>query len=323
MAEKFKLNQEAQSLLDAVNELYPEGSVFVQFDQDKEPVGYVRHDQAKQTTLPGGLVITVTDMTAPNYTASHELLHLLMLLRGFPQIFFQLSLGNPQLDEQMMIMSTDLYDVAMHRVVVAEQRKHGLIDEQIEMAYLKGIQETISKETGKGDDDERTLRLLTLLDAIVFYGDHLATVEDQLASDYPVAYAAAKKMYGKIAERRIDSPFEMRRQIVKLYQLFDEQLLEWGLPALHNNEFTTVSPVLSARQLRLKVRQVFEIFHSDMKDRKGKDDVYIGLRRNDHQNSFTLHGPSGKDRSKKFVEMYDQPVEKFLADLNVPFIVRK
>ena len=322
MPEKFKLNHEAQSLLDAVNELYPEGTIFVQFDQDKEPVGYVRHDQAKQTTLPGGLVITVTDMTAPNYTASHELLHLLMLLRGFPQIFFQLSLGDQQLDEQMMIMSTDLYDVAMHRVVVAEQRKHGLIDDQIEAEYLKGIQSTITKETGEADD-ERTLRLLTLLDAIVFYGDHLDTVRDQLSADYPVAFAAAQKMYDKIAERDIDSPFEMRRQIVKLYRLFDEQLLDWGLPALHNNEFTTVSPVLSARQLRLKVRQVFEIFHSDMKDRQGHDDVYIGLRRNDHQNSFTMHGPSGKDRAKQFVAMYDEPVEDLLKKLDVTFIVRK
>ncbi|WP_251548142.1 IpaB/EvcA family protein [Limosilactobacillus caecicola] len=323
MPEKFKLNQAAQSLLDAVNELYPEGNVFVQFDEDKEPVGYVRHDQARQTNLPGGLVITVTDMTAPNYTASHELLHLLMLLRGFPQIFFQLSLGDEQLDEQMMIMSTDLYDVAMHRVVVAEQRKHNLIDDQIEAEYLKGIQATITKETAGGEDDERTLRLLTLLDAIVFYGGHLDKVRDQLEQDYPLAFAAALKMYDQIAERRIDSPFEMRRQIVKLYRLFDEQLLDWGLPALHNNEFTTVSPVLSARQLRLKVRQVFEIFHSDMKDRRGHDDIYIGLRRNDHQNSFTLRGPSGKNRSQKFVEMYDEPVEKLLEDLNVPYIVRK
>lgn len=321
MPERFKLNDEAQSLLDAVNELYPQGTVFVQFDEGQKS-GFVRHDQAKQTTLPGGLVITVTDMTAPNYTASHELLHLLMLLRGFPQIFFQLSLGDEQLDEQMMIMSTDLYDVAMHRVVVAEQRKHGLIDDEIEDQYLKGIQATISKEQGQADD-ERTLRLLTLLDAIVFYGDHLDRYREQLSTDYPVAFAAAEKMYAKIAERRIDSPFEMRRQIVKLYQLFDDQLLDWGLPALHNNEFTTVSPVLSERQLRLKVRQVFEIFHYDMKDRDGHDDVYIGLRRNDHQNSFTMHGPVGKDRAQKFVEMYDQPVEKLLADLNVPYIVRK
>lgn len=320
MTEKIKLNKEAQSLLDAVNDLYPNGTVFVQFDQKKS--GYVRYDQAKQTSLPGGLVITVTDITAPNYTASHELLHLLMLLRGFPQIFFQLSLGDEQLDEQMMIMSTDLYDVAMHRVVVAEQRKHGLIDDQIEKEYLKGIQETISKENGT-DDDERTLRLLVLLDAIVFYGDHLDKYADHLQNDYPVAFAAAQKMYDQIADKKIDSPFEMRRQIVKLYELFDQQMLDWGLPALHNKEFTTVSPILSERQLRLKVRQVFEIFHTDMKDRHDKGDVYIGLRRSDHQNSFTLHGPSGKDRAQKFVEIYDEPVQKLLEDLNVPFIVRK
>nr|MCG4642132.1 hypothetical protein [Bifidobacterium bifidum] len=80
----------------------------------------------------------------PDYTASHELLHLLMLLRGFPQIFFQLSLGSEELDEQMMIMATDLYDAVMHRVVTAEQRKHGLIDDQIEAEYFKGIEHTLT-----------------------------------------------------------------------------------------------------------------------------------------------------------------------------------
>ena len=60
-----------------------------------------------------------------------------------------------------------------------------------------------------------------------------------------------------------------------------------------------------------------------MKDRQGHDDVYIGLRRNDHQNSFTMHGPSGKDRAKQFVAMYDEPVEDLLKKLDVPFIVRK
>ena len=64
MPAEIKLNEAAQSLLDTVNKLYPQGSVFVQFDEKKS--GYVRHDQAKTTTLPGGLVITVTDATAPN-----------------------------------------------------------------------------------------------------------------------------------------------------------------------------------------------------------------------------------------------------------------
>ena len=115
---QIELNAEVKKLLDEVNANYPEGSVFVQFGDQK--VGYVRHDQASQKVLPGGLFITVNDLTAPDYTASHELLHLLMLLKGFPQIFFQLSLGNSQLDEQMMIMATDLYDTVMIPIQVLD-----------------------------------------------------------------------------------------------------------------------------------------------------------------------------------------------------------
>lgn len=319
MAEKeIKLNETNKALLDQVNQLYPEGTVFVQFHGDK--AGYVRHDQATQKTLPGGLVIIVTDLTAPNYTASHELLHLLMLLRGFPQIFFQLSLGDKQLDEQMMIMATDLYNVAMHRVVVAEQRKHGLIDEQIEAEYLKGIEHTLTKENG--DDDERTLRLLTLLDALVFYGDHIDQYADTLKDNYPVAFAAAQKLYGEITAKSIKSPFDMRRCVIKVFSLFDRQMEEWGLPALNNNKFTTLSPVLSERQLRLEVRQVFEIFHSDMKDRHNGRRAYVGLRRSDGQNSFVMDAPH-PDTPEEFKRIYSLPVKEFLEKEHVPYIVRK
>lgn len=316
--ERITLNKENQALLDQVNSLYPEGSVFVQFHGDKS--GYVRHDQATQQTIPGALVIIVTDLTAPNYTASHELLHLLMLLKGFPQIFFQLSLGDKELDEQMMIMSTDLYNIAMHRVVVAEQRKHGFIADEIEEQYLKGIEHTLTPE--KEEDDERTLRLLTLLDALVFYGDHISKYEKTLAEKYPLALAAAKKMYAEITKKPIKSPFDMRRSIVKIYSLFDQQMQEWGLPALHNNEYTTLSPVLSARQLRLEMRQVFEIYHSDMKERGTDKRAYVGLRRSDGQNSFTLPVPA-QNAPEEFKKIYDQPVKEFLEQNSIPYIVRK
>ena len=316
--ERITLNKENQALLDQVNSLYPEGSVFVQFHGDKS--GYVRHDQATQQTIPGALVIIVTDLTAPNYTASHELLHLLMLLKGFPQIFFQLSLGDKELDEQMMIMSTDLYNIAMHRVVVAEQRKHGFITDEIEEEYLRGIEHTLTPE--KEEDDERTLRLLNLLDALVFYGDHLSKYEKTLAEKYPLALAAAKKMYAEITKKPIKSPFDMRRSIVKIYSLFDQQMQEWGLPALHNNEYTTLSPVLSARQLRLEMRQVFEIYHSDMKERGTDKRAYVGLRRSDGQNSFTLPVPA-QNAPEEFKKIYDQPVKEFLEQNSIPYIVRK
>lgn len=315
----IKLNDDTQELLDEVNRLYPT-HVFVQFHGKKS--GYVRHDQAEQTVLPGGLFITVTDLTEPNYTVSHELLHLLMVLRGFPEIFFELSLGSKELDEQMTIMATDLYNVIAHRVVVSEQRKHNLINERIEQEYMKGILHTLTDE-GKKDDDERTLRLLTILDALVFYGDHLPQYEDQLKEHYPKALAAAKKLYAQITEKPVDSPFGMRRMVVKLFRIFDEQMQDWDLPKLNNNKFTTLSPVLSKRQLRLNVDQIYDIYHSGMNSRETGRKAYVGLAKGDHQNSFVISAPKGDYSSNDMLKFYHEPVETLLKHLNVPFIVRE
>lgn len=316
---KVPLKAATEELLDRVNDLYPTGTVFLDFEGDQ--VGYVRHDQAQQKAFPGGLMITLTDLTEPDYTASHELLHLLMLLQGFPQIFFQLSLGDDELDEQMMIMATNLYNVAMHTVVVDEQRKHDLITDQIEDEYLAGIHEILSDETAD-EDNERTLRLLTLLDALVFYGDHLDRVADDLTTRYPLALKTVQDLYAQAFDKAIDSPYAMRRVIVRLFKLFDEQMKAWQLPPLHNLEFTTVSPVLSERQLRLSVKQVFEIFNSDMKNRESGEPAYVGLRRNDRQNSFVIDAPKG-DTAAEFVKLYAQPVQEFLDQHGIPYIVRK
>lgn len=322
MTEEIKLNKANQDLLDEVNDLFPRGSVFVQFHGEKS--GFVRHDQAETTNLPGGLVITVTDLTEPNYTASHELLHLLMTLRGFPQIFFELSLGDRQLDEQMMIMATDLFNTVAHQIVVAEQRRHGLINEQIEQEYFKGITATLTDE-GDQDDGERTLRLLTLLDALVFYaGGHLTEQqEEELQRRYPVAWASAQLLYDQAMSKPVKSPFEMRRTVVKLFKLFDTQLQQWGLPALHNNQFTSLSPVLSKRQLRLEVAQVYDIYHSEMTERNSKRRAYVVLGKGDQQNAFVLPAPQDEYSSDQMLKFYHQPVEELLKSQNVPFIVRK
>lgn len=322
MTEEVKLNKTNQDLLDQVNDLFPHGSVFVQFHGKTS--GYVRHDQAETTNLPGGLVITVTDLTEPNYTASHELLHLLMTLRGFPQIFFELSLGSRQLDEQMMIMATDLFNTVAHQVVVAEQRKHGLINEQVEQEYFRGITETLTDESAK-DDGERTMRLLTLLDALVFYaGGHMtADQQAELQRRYPVAFASAQLLYQRVMTKPVKSPFTMRRTIVKLFRLFDEQMQQWGLPALHNNQFTSLSPVLSQRQLRLEVAQVYDIYHSEMTERDSKRRAYVVMGKSDQQNAFVLPAPKDEYSSDQMLKFYHQPVEELLKAQNVPFIVRK
>ncbi|UQS87076.1 IpaB/EvcA family protein [Nicoliella spurrieriana] len=316
----IKLNEQTQSLLNVVNKFFP-GKVEVQFI-GRLQAGYVRHDQAQAVQDGKNVYIQISDLSAPNYTASHELLHLLMTLRGFPQVFFSLTTGNSELDDQLQAMGIELFDIVSHFVVVAEQRKHGLINANIEEMYLKGIHETIKPEP-KELDDEMSIRLLTLLDAMVFYGDQFEQVEAQLNQSYPVALAAAKKIYQVITEKPTDSPFGLRRNVVKLFRAFDDQLKAWNLPPLNNKDFTTITSVLSERQLNLKVKQMFEIFHSELHEKSTDRRAYVGFSKVDDQNSFVIAAPTGMDDSPAyFKKLYEMSVKELFKELKMPFIIR-
>lgn len=317
----IELNKDVHGLIDAVNNFFP-GKVTVTFIGQLQS-GYVRHDQAQTVQDGKNVIVQIADLSAPNYTVSHELLHLLMVLRGFPQVFYSLTTGDDTLDEQLKMMGTELYDIVSHFVVVSEQRKHNLIDDEIEGMYLKGVYATIKPEP-KPLDDQMMLRLTTLLDALVFYGEGIDKVADKFKQDFPISFEAAKKLYQVITDKPTDSPFGLRRNVVKLFKVFDEQLKDWKLPALHNTEFTTLTSVLSERQLGLKVKQLFEIYHSDLVEVNSNTKGYVGFNRVDDQNSFVLANPKGnQDDPAFFKAVYDKSVKQLFDDLKMPYIVRK
>ncbi|KRL55019.1 hypothetical protein [Furfurilactobacillus rossiae] len=318
----IKLAPAVQTLLDQVNELFP-GTVMVQFG-DKH-AGYVRDDQVEQHVLKDRLLIWVDDITAPQYSAAHELSHLLMLLQGFPQIEFNLTFGDDELDEQLMAMSTQLFNVVNHVVIFPALAGHGLIDDKVSDEFYNGIFATIDPEpeTGAEDDAQNALRLLVLLDALVFYGEGISKHEKELSTNFPKTYAAAKKLCDVMMAKKINTPFDVRRALVRLYKAFDAQLTDWGLPALNSAAFTTVTSVLSERQLRLEMRQMFEIFHSDLKDKESGERAYVALNRSDRQNAFVMTPPKeDADSSSFFKEVYDTPVKDFLEAHNISYIVR-
>jgi len=317
---EIKLNQTLTDLLSTANSIYP-GNINVSFGS--EQAGYVRHDQAQQVLHDGDITVQVNDVTAPNYTASHEILHLLLLLQGFPQVTFNLTTSDQQLDEQLMAISMELYDTISHVLVVRKQRQHDLIDAQIEDWYLQGVTATIDPEEPDKADAMMTLRLLTLTDLLVFFEGKLTSErEQQVATAYPQAWPAAQKLYEVISQKAVDTPFAMRRAVVKLFKAFDDQMTAWELPVLHANEFVTVQSVLSERQERLEVRQLFDVYHSDLLDKDKHTRAYIGLYKSDQQNAFVLPAPAQKDSDAFFKEIYGKTVKELFQTVDVPYTLR-
>jgi len=317
---ELKVSQQVTDLLSATNSIFP-GNVTVSFGDQQ--AGYVRHDQAEQLMQNGDIEVHVSDITAPNYTASHEIMHLLLLLQGFPQMTFGLTTNNAKLDEQLMAIATELYDAVAHVLIVKNQRDHDLIDDNIEDLYFKGIAATIDPEDPNQDDAMMTLRLLTLTDLLVFFnGDLGATRLAKVESEYPKSWAAAKKLYAVIATKPVDSPFSMRRTVVKLFKAFDDQMLAWDLPLLHGSEFVTLQSVLSERQQRLEVRQLFDIYHSEMIETEQQTRAFIGLNKGDRQNAFVIPAPAEKQSDEFFKELYGMSVKDLFARLHMPFTIR-
>jgi hypothetical protein len=316
---KVEVNATVKSLLEEVNVSFP-GEVRLSFGEEK--AGYVRHDQSQQYHDEGKLLIKVNDITAPNYTASHELIHMLMILKGFPQLYFQLSTGEEDADHQLMFLITELYDVIAHEVVVGEQRQHNLIDAEIEEAFLKGIQDAVEAEKDGAVDGLSAIRLIMMMDAIIFYGDAMNRFEDRLVADYPTTFAVAKRLMAELDQRTISNPFDFRRKVIKAFTLVDAQLKEWDLPELHALEFATLGSVFSERQLRLSVKQLFQIFHSDLHEKAQDTRAFVGIGIGDQQNAFVVPTPTDKPSDEYFRELYAKNVKEFFEEMRMPYTVR-
>lgn len=312
------LNATVNDLIKEVQQIHPGKIEFSYLDKS---VGYLRHNQAQQYLADGHIKVDVYDQTAPNYTVSHELLHFILMFKGTPRISFNLTSGDRKLDEQLMITATELYDSVLHFVVYQQQRDRGLIDNQIEELYFKGVLATLKPEPEGTTDQWMVLRTLTLFDTLVFFKDQLEVIIPKLEELYPNSLRAAQQLYAEATKKEIKTAFAMRRAVVKVWQLFDEQLQSWGLMKMHLNEFATLTAVLSERQSRLEVQQLFGIYHSTFQDNLHFKDAYIGKFKSDGQNTF-IFSEKNMDKKKQFADIYAMQTGTYLKQTGYPYLTR-
>ncbi|MDR3189933.1 MAG: IpaB/EvcA family protein [Lactobacillaceae bacterium] len=316
----MKFADNTLSLLNQLNQTYP-GSVILR--GDGEATGILTHDQVSTDTLGTRLMIEVTDGTAPDFTATYEMLRMMLTLNGFPQVYFQLETDDAAITEQLMVMATYLYRPALNAIVYREQAKHGLLTDTVAKAFAKGVMTTLTKESAT-TQGEAALRLLTLLDAKVLMAavpSDTTAYTAAFADAFPKAWAATDILFNEMQPSEIVDTFTMHQAIVTLFKSFDAIMVTWDLPELHNQDFTTVTPVLSERQLRLPVAQVFDIKHVDLKDHTTGELAYIGVQKASGQNSFVLSTPQ-EATADWFKALYALPVQDLFDQMKQPYSIR-
>lgn len=306
-----------EALLEEVKAIHPQ-EIQINYPKD-EKVGYLRHDHGQHYVADGKVQIDVYDKTAPEYTISHELLHFMLMFDKTPQASVNVTTGDKDLDATLTAAGSDLYSAVLHARIYQEQRKRGFITEEIEQLYLEGVVQRFPKE--EEADQWLVLRILTLLDALVFFQGGDEDIIQLFAQNNPVSFRYAQMLYQVMLEKELNTPSNVRRAIVRLWDGFDQILQDAGYAPMGLKEFMTLSPVLSQRQTRLQLSQLFEIYHSNLQDNLKFKDAYIGRFKNDGQNSFVLSLPA-ESSPEEMKRLYEQPVGQYLQELGFTYLIR-
>ena len=281
---------------------------------------FLRSDQGEHFLRGGQMVISIANRTQANFIVAHELLHIQQIGENIPQLQVNLSTGDLNFDERLMAAGLELYDTVMHFKIYQQQRALGLITAANEEAFFKGILATLKSEK-TANDQWMALRLVTLLDAQTFFAKQ-TQVWQKFAELYPRSLAAAQGIYQAATKKEINGPLALRRVIVLLFEKFEQQLVAWGYPDMPLKSFLTLTPVLSTRQTRLQVRQLFELYHGNWLDNLHNTRAYIGYYRNDRQNSFVLPQPKQSHPEEYFKQLYQQTVADFMQANSFVYQVR-
>lgn len=312
------MNTKLQSLLDAVNGVYP-GEVLVRVGAQAK--GDWQPGMVEQSVLGTRLLVELPDATAADFQIGDSLLQMLLSFNNaVPQIFFALTFNDQALDEQLIAYATRLYQTVMHAITYPELAKKDLLTADVKQSYLAGLQAAITPETGD-IDDESLWRLVHLLDAQVLFAKDKAVLAD-LQTAYPLAFKASADLMAPILAEDLTQGRLVRKRIVGLFAGVDDILTSWGKPTLNAREYVTLSSVFSERQLSLPVKQVFDIYHSEMLDFRTQARAFVGLNKSDRQNSFTVSAPTDGQSPAFFTELYALTVKELFEQLGLPYMTR-
>ncbi|WP_155286781.1 hypothetical protein [Lacticaseibacillus zhaodongensis] len=316
-----ELNPQVQELLDQANQGF-DTPINIKVDEDTKS-GVLRNDNGDtEVTRDGVGTITISDSTNVDYTLSHELWHLLLQEMNYPTTGTAVHTANKSFDDQMRAIAGALESAVIHSLVISWQMDNNIVTPEVLTQVRKGIEEDTPVETDVKDDGEVLTRIFNLLDGLVLLGGPESDLVSAWYTKYPVALDIATKLFQVIQDTDIQDARGYRAAIVKLFNKFNEVMVAFDI-ALDFAGFIVVTPVLSTRQLRLSLNQIYQLQDIGYTSNKPHTIAYDAKGIQDGQTAFVLQLAKNQTSPEFFQKLYARPLRDVLDEYEIGFYERK
>jgi len=196
--------------------------------------GYCRFDSI------GNLEIKCNDDEYIEYNLSHELLHALLKLKGYPNIILNKDIHEW---EAVHYFGNMLHNIIEHKLIIREQEARKIDIKKKQEIYLNKIKEFSAEEYSEA--------VIVIISWFIELNTQISNYEEYFKSKFKISM----QLYEFIMGLDYSDPFSTRKATVKLYREFDRHVK----PSLDLTSKVGIDFIPSSRQLGLKLPQVFII----------------------------------------------------------------
>lgn len=316
---RLELNELPELIVKQVEKIEQQYNKKIEVFADYEQQDYLTLDQADHVIKDDVIKVSITNEKYAEFVLSHELHHIELELSDEPSISAALTTGKQDLDGRVLAIANSVFETLEHVTVMKRQQEDGTYTDEVKTEYLKGINSALHPKVELDRANMRFYRTLIMLDGMIFSGH---AVDDDWQQEFAMSYKYADKMAKIIEDNDLTVPFQFRRALVNTLDAYNEIIISNGYQGLHFHTFLNVTPVVSKRQLRLSLNQVYQIKHSEFKNRATGRDGFVLIGINDGQGVATLNLDPQKVTPEFYKTFYQYTVEEVFKEQGTKYLIR-
>lgn len=316
---KLNNNELSDHIVRQVEKIEQQYNKKIELFSDYADQKFLTLDQADHQIKDDTIKVVITNEKYSDFVLSHELHHIELELSDEPEINSAVTSGKSDFDGRVLAIANSVFETLEHVTVMKRQKEDGTYTDEIKAEYLKGVEAALHPSVELDVANMRFYRTLIMFDGMIF-GEH--SLDEDWKNEFPKSSKYAGQL-AEIAEKDdLTEPFKFRRALVNILDAYNELIISNGYQGLHFHTFLNITPIISKRQLRLSLNQVYQIKHSEYKNRATGKDGFVLIAINDGQGVATLNLDPSKVTPEFYKAFYQYTVEDVFDKEGIKYLIR-